>query len=595
MRLTQFDGRSLRKPGNQEGILAVSRLPGFLSRVVRLCLLVLSCAFPSRAQAQTAQRVKDTVHNLSASGPGAIRAQSETEVCIFCHTPHGSAGVEPLWNRGIPAGPYTIYESTSLRATVGQPTGASKLCLSCHDGTIALGSVLSRAAPIALTGGDRMPAGRSNLGTDLGDDHPVSFAYAGSLSGTNSELVTPGAIPPPVRLDRNGELQCTACHEPHDNTFGNFLVRSNESSSLCASCHRPLLWSSSAHATSNAVVTADAAAALGTDPLPTRQNACGSCHRPHGAGGRPWILAGRSITATCVPCHNGTVAQRNVLAELSKFSTHGIVIEGTPGTVGGPFLEGATVSCADCHDPHAAGSSEGSSSSLPASLARMNGVALNGVALPAISHEHELCFRCHGDAPSRVRNTISRVAIQPNKRLQFQTNNPSFHPVGNPGPSANVPSLIPPLTTASTMECGDCHSSDDTQRLGGSGPAGPHGSAYAPLLAQRYDTLDGSIESAAAYALCYRCHQRESILGDRSFREHRRHIVEERTPCSVCHDAHGIDAAQGTSQRNSSLINFDRSVVAPDRSGRLEFIDRGTFRGQCSLSCHGEEHNVEDY
>ncbi|MBI4602055.1 MAG: hypothetical protein HY721_08845 [Planctomycetes bacterium] len=561
-----------------------------------IAAVVLAAVLPGRAaHGQVGQRVKDTVHNLSASGPGQVRAQSETEVCIFCHTPHGSAGVEPLWNRSVAPGPYLIYQSTSLRAQVGQPTGASKLCLSCHDGTIALGSVLSRPQPIAMAGSDRMPAGPTNLGTDLSDDHPVSFSYASSLAGSSAELVQTAAIPAPVTLDKNGEVQCTSCHEPHDNSYGDFLARPNVAGALCTSCHRPLSWTTSGHATSSALVSPDVASVLEADAASVAQNACKGCHQPHGAAGKPWILHRENISATCVPCHDGTVAGGDVRRELGKPSSHGIVTEGPPGAVGGPYLEGPMVSCADCHDPHAAGSTEGLPAGLPASLARVPGVALNGTALPAIRQEHELCFRCHGDAPARVDLVVSRVIVQPNKRLQFQPTNPSFHPVGNPGANSNVPSLLPPLTTSSVIACGDCHASDDTRRLGGTGPAGPHGSVHDPLLALRCDTLDYSVESPAAYALCYRCHQRDSILGDRSFEEHKKHVVDAMAPCSACHDPHGISSAQGTAQKNSHLINFDRSIVFPNSAGRLEFIDLGTFRGQCYLTCHGEEHNPEEY
>ena len=53
----------------------------------------------------------------------------------------------------MPVTAYIPYSSSSLQAKPGQPTGTSKLCLSCHDGTIALGSVVSRNQPIAMAGG----------------------------------------------------------------------------------------------------------------------------------------------------------------------------------------------------------------------------------------------------------------------------------------------------------------------------------------------------------------------------------------------------------------------------------------------------------
>jgi len=123
-------------------------------------------------------------HDLSVGGSGPIKATSESEVCLFCHTPHRGTGATPLWNHTLSQATYTPYSSSTAKATIGQPTGSSKLCLSCHDGTVALGMVNSRPTPIQLSGGVyTMPAGKSNLGTDLSDDHPVSFTYDNALVG----------------------------------------------------------------------------------------------------------------------------------------------------------------------------------------------------------------------------------------------------------------------------------------------------------------------------------------------------------------------------------------------------------------------------
>src|SRR3954470_10617199 len=63
-------------------------------------------------------------HNLSAAGSGTVRATSESEICIFCHTPHHAAPVQPLWNRALPTTSYKTYTSNSLKALPGQPTGS---------------------------------------------------------------------------------------------------------------------------------------------------------------------------------------------------------------------------------------------------------------------------------------------------------------------------------------------------------------------------------------------------------------------------------------------------------------------------------------
>lgn len=160
----------------------------------KLCPILVFPYFSTAVRAQ--ESIVNTVHNLSSGGPGTVRAVSESQVCIFCHTPHHTSGMSPLWNRATSQANYNIYQSTTLDAQPGQPTGSSKLCLSCHDGTIALGSVLSRSDKIQMVGGDFMPAGLTNLGTDLSDDHPISFLYGSGLAAADSQLVNPLLLPP---------------------------------------------------------------------------------------------------------------------------------------------------------------------------------------------------------------------------------------------------------------------------------------------------------------------------------------------------------------------------------------------------------------
>src|SRR5437763_9762877 len=133
-----------------------------------LLISLFGGTFISGAWGADASSILNSPHNLSARGPGQIRAVNESQVCIFCHTPHNASPVQPLWNRNMPVSAYKVYSSGSLHAKPSQPTGSSKLCLSCHDGTIALGSVLSRGEPIVMSGGiTTLPPGSSNLGTDL--------------------------------------------------------------------------------------------------------------------------------------------------------------------------------------------------------------------------------------------------------------------------------------------------------------------------------------------------------------------------------------------------------------------------------------------
>ena len=197
----------------------------------QILLVIFVLMFMS--ESPLAQSIVNSVHNLSVSGPGNIKADSESEICIFCHTPHNSSPRTPLWNKQETGIIYTLYSSSTMQSAPGQPDGTSILCLSCHDGTIALGNVLSRDIDIEFSGGITvMPDGTTNLMTDLSDDHPVSLLYNSSVAASDGELVDPAGLTGPVKL-RNEKMQCTSCHDPHNDMLGKFLVVSNQYSDLC--------------------------------------------------------------------------------------------------------------------------------------------------------------------------------------------------------------------------------------------------------------------------------------------------------------------------------------------------------------------------
>ncbi len=551
-----------------------------------LLFLLLS---PPGAEAKSIVQSK---HNLSSSGPGTVKAATFQGICDFCHTPHNAGAYLPLWNKDIPGRIYTTYQSSTLKAAVGQPDGASKLCLSCHDGTIALGLVRSQVQPIPLVGGvTTMPRGAAHLGTDLSDDHPVSFVYDAALAAQSGQLQNPGNLPRTVRIDKSGKMQCSSCHNPHDDQYGKFLVMANSSSALCIACHEKNFWSQTTHRTSTRTWNG-----VAPNPWPhtsytsVATNGCENCHRPHTAGWPQRLLNANIEENNCYPCHNGNVAQKNVQADFLKPSIHPI---GSTAGVHNPAENAVPptrhVECADCHNPHASNATPATAPIASGRLAGLAGISSSGATVNPLVYEYQLCFRCHGDSPGTSPPVVTRWIYDKNMRNRFAVTNASYHSVIAQGKNPAVPSLITPWTTSSLMYCTDCHNSDSGARAGGFGPNGAHGSNYRPLLINNETYTDNTTESAAAYALCYRCHERSSILADQSFKEHRMHIVEERTPCTVCHDSHGVAT-------NNHLINFDKmAVFPPNGGGAVRFVDQGPRSGACYLKCHGENHNPLTY
>ena len=165
----------------------------------------------------------------------------ENEICIFCHTPHASLPDAPLWNHQITSTVFTLYSSSTLHATISQPSGVSKLCLSCHDGTLAVN---------AYNGSNPADDGRTasfipGVSGDLMNDHPVSFTYDSALAIEDGALHDPaivssgngGTISSDLLVD--GILECSSCHDVHNKYSGNTWLLKRPRNQLCLTCHNP--------------------------------------------------------------------------------------------------------------------------------------------------------------------------------------------------------------------------------------------------------------------------------------------------------------------------------------------------------------------
>jgi hypothetical protein len=203
-------------------------------KLILISLLTITyyvlCIFASTA---SGMGIKDTKHNLSVKGPGTAKAVSEKGVCIFCHTPHNASPAYPLWNHEISDVHYINYWSPTLKsyasaADAPPVDGFSKLCLGCHDGTVALGATVGKQGIIETMPYGLTPEYPGYLGTDLSGGHPISIKFDTALVALRN--ADPNIMhlkwpidDPHVKLysTQNGEgIQCTTCHEPHGGRGG---------------------------------------------------------------------------------------------------------------------------------------------------------------------------------------------------------------------------------------------------------------------------------------------------------------------------------------------------------------------------------------
>jgi len=587
-------------------------------------ILLLAPAWPVSAKG-----IKGTKHDLSRTGPGPTRAVSERDMCVFCHVTHRATGR----GTGRPdfTGAILPYRSSTMAVqTPDKPTGTTAVCLSCHDGTIALGQTRRRSIPMNAAAQGRMAPGPALLGRDLRGTHPVSFPVK-----ETARVHDPKDQSGRVRLDPRGELQCTACHDPHeefvDPEHGKFLAMTTQRSALCIACHSAVVYrpAGATHAFSDLVPPPGILATANKTDQSLAAAGCLACHPQHGAQpGSRLLKPAPADDKRCLVCHDGRVVSPDLGRQTDKPFAHA----SAPGDSGHDAGEGPGsaafrlpevspsskrhATCVDCHNPHQSTTAATATAAIAATSPRVMGalrgswgIDRNGRKIDPVQFEYEVCFKCHADSQNQPQargptpgRTVIRALTEVNLRRVFDPGSPSFHPVVGPGRNPKVPSLIRPrYTEASQIYCSDCHASDGASTAQGV-PRGPHGSVYPYLLERNYSTADGTVESAEAYALCYKCHDRDKVLSTETTfsrqapaspqREslHRRHLQVGAT-CSACHNAHGISAIAGNAVNNAHLVDFDVSVVGATPTGIRRYQSGGVGAGSCTLTCHGVQHD----
>lgn len=304
--------------------------------------------------------ITNTRHNFSTQAPlSGATAVNEGRVCVFCHTPHhslkDSIATAPLWNRQASTAAYTEYRSSSTDATIGiEPGDKSKMCLSCHDGTLAIGSIGVSVGstdtqgnvtfntqnidiPMQNTGPNgTIPEGEGvntgftkNLGVDLRNDHPIAFVYDGALAGADGELKNPANSPyianreartlPAIPLFAD-KVECVSCHDPHvrstnpnenikflrlhrfQDQFPSTAEFDVKKDIGCVACHEKAGWTHSSHAnpavgdehyTPEAAKLRDFIENISDpnmDTLPVWRVSCLNCHDAHTVPGAKLLL-----------------------------------------------------------------------------------------------------------------------------------------------------------------------------------------------------------------------------------------------------------------------------------------------------------------
>jgi predicted CXXCH cytochrome family protein len=239
------------------------------------------------------------------------------------------------------------------------------------------------------------------------------------------------------------------------------------------------------------------------------------------------------------------------------------------------------VECADCHNPHAAGSTlhswDGANTNKIGDDSPLLGVWGERAVYPApqadaanlgtrwvapsgyvrvgnATYEYEVCFKCHSGANSSLTSWGGSGAdAWTNVALEFNIDNASYHPVMGPVKSHTRYTKTtawmkdPWNKTAAngglgvqTMTCTDCHGSP----LADSQAQGPHGSSIKWILKGTWPTkrADGTgaigtadmwrlTDSSFSGMLCDRCHNVSTI----SFRAHTSHTNTNRDNCVYCH------------------------------------------------------------
>ena len=289
-----------------------------------------------------------------------------------------------------------------------------------------------------------------------------------------------------------------------------------------------------------------------------------SCHACH-------VLPETQLTssAICMTCHDGTVAQKDIISSFNQPFAHpldalGRSVDGMGWNATG---ESESVSCLDCHNPNQV-TSDNLLKGVPGVEPLWPGnweEVTNYAAVASVEKQYQLCMKCHSynkfgnNPPLDSHGMAGGDGRLTDQAREFNPNNASYHPVVAMGKNdykmGNTDysdALINGWTPTSMMDCDDCHADADRRDI-----RGPHGSSVWPIAIGPYTKPNGYSESDEGRTsilsndLCFECHNPNTygVGGSQSDRSktgysepgegnlHVYHVADKGARCAACHSA----------------------------------------------------------
>ena len=493
------------------------------------------------------------------------------------------------------------------------------------------------------------PSSPSNLagtGSGFADDHPFGF-----VPKRTAEIHDP----PPgdaVHLDSNGKVQCTSCHDPHqesvDPISDKFLVKPTTPRNFAKAATRPRDGRASAHSRPTDLVedlryTSSQGAHTGYTGV--SKNGCESCHRPHSAqvGQRLLKLAEEN---TCYQCHDGTVTTLNIKSEFVKTYRHPVqTVSGihddseSPTSTLYPMPEISPGSvrhaeCMDCHNAHYANNTPGQAPIVSGALLGVKGQSQGNSYCRSPTTNTKSASSAMPTAPTvrkrpipaRAGSGLGEIRSGSLTRQSQQKQYPDrvhvrhvVPPGRETGQSLQRPrrnGSQPAPGSGRARRAASAESQPERLRVTSTvriaitairaatwdwEPPAPRARTprNIPHLLERQSMLEtppalpgktstGTPFSVSNYGLCDKCHDVQNSI----LRDvsFKYHSTHTQQDGAACSTCHDPHSSS-----SPMLINFDLSIVAPNSAGQLSYLQTGPGHGTCNLACHGQDHKSALY